>query len=146
MRQFEKTRRGSSSETSPRGRVNRGCVARAFVAVAVLSIGLAGGIPRAAGVIGTAQSLNSFRFEGGGWGHGVGLSQYGAYGMAQNGASAGQILAKYYQGTELRQLAQPSDVRIWLGEVSGADGVRFAAAGFGIIGYQASDGRVVAND
>ena len=39
------------------------------------------------------------RFEGRGWGHGVGLSQYGAKGMAERGYPYGQILAHYYPGT-----------------------------------------------
>lgn len=40
-----------------------------------------------------------FMFSGHGWGHGVGMSQYGAYGYAQHGWTAGQILAHYYPGT-----------------------------------------------
>ncbi|MDR2518959.1 MAG: SpoIID/LytB domain-containing protein [Spirochaetaceae bacterium] len=37
-----------------------------------------------------------FIFQGAGWGHGVGLDQSGAAGMAQAGFSASQILAHYY--------------------------------------------------
>ncbi|MDR2493975.1 MAG: SpoIID/LytB domain-containing protein [Spirochaetaceae bacterium] len=37
-----------------------------------------------------------FIFQGAGWGHGVGLDQSGAAGMAQAGFSAEQILAHYY--------------------------------------------------
>ncbi len=36
--------------------------------------------------------------EGGGWGHGIGLSQYGAYGMALEGFTSAEILAHYYSG------------------------------------------------
>ena len=43
-----------------------------------------------------------FVFSGHGWGHGVGMSQYGAYGYAQHGATFQQILAHYYPGTTLR--------------------------------------------
>src|SRR6185295_12107854 len=35
---------------------------------------------------------------GQGWGHGVGLSQYGALGKAQRGMRAPDILASYYGG------------------------------------------------
>jgi stage II sporulation protein D len=42
-----------------------------------------------------------FVFSGHGWGHGVGMSQYGAYGYAQHGASFQQILTHYYPGTTL---------------------------------------------
>jgi stage II sporulation protein D len=44
------------------------------------------------------------RFEGRGWGHGVGLSQFGAKGMADRGYAYPQILEHYYQGTTLATL------------------------------------------
>ncbi len=44
------------------------------------------------------------RFEGRGWGHGVGLSQFGAKGMAERGYAYAQILGHYYPGTELTTL------------------------------------------
>ncbi len=40
-------------------------------------------------------------FEGAGWGHGVGLCQWGAYFMAKRGASYTQILSHYYPGTQI---------------------------------------------
>jgi peptidoglycan hydrolase-like amidase len=42
-----------------------------------------------------------FVFTGKGWGHGVGLCQVGAYGMAQAGATWTQILTHYYTGITL---------------------------------------------
>jgi stage II sporulation protein D len=39
--------------------------------------------------------------RGRGWGHGVGMCQWGAYGFAQHGSTHAQILAHYYRGTEL---------------------------------------------
>jgi stage II sporulation protein D len=44
------------------------------------------------------------RFEGRGWGHGVGLSQFGAKGMADRGYAYPQILEHYYPGTLLATL------------------------------------------
>jgi len=44
-----------------------------------------------------------FVFTGKGWGHGVGLCQVGAFGMAQAGASFEQILKHYYTGIELQR-------------------------------------------
>lgn len=44
------------------------------------------------------------RFEGRGWGHGVGLSQFGAKGMADRGYTYPQILEHYYPGTVLTTL------------------------------------------
>ncbi len=46
-------------------------------------------------------------FLGRGWGHGVGLCQWGAYGMALAGHDHRAILARYFPGTELRQLEEP---------------------------------------
>lgn len=43
-------------------------------------------------------------FYGRGWGHGVGMCQTGAYGMALEGATFQQILAHYYPGTDLRRV------------------------------------------
>lgn len=40
-------------------------------------------------------------FTGHGWGHGVGMSQYGAYGYALHGWTYKQIVAHYYPGTKL---------------------------------------------
>ena len=44
------------------------------------------------------------RFEGRGWGHGVGLSQFGAKGMAERGYAYTQILEYYYPGAVLATL------------------------------------------
>ncbi len=44
------------------------------------------------------------RFEGRGWGHGVGLSQFGAKGMAERGYTYVQILEHYYPGAVLATL------------------------------------------
>ena len=40
---------------------------------------------------------------GKGWGHGVGLCQVGAFGMAQSGSSFESILRHYYTGIRLEQ-------------------------------------------
>jgi stage II sporulation protein D len=63
--------------------------------------------------------------RGAGFGHGIGLSQYGAYGYALHGRSYQAILAHYYKGTRLstapsrpvRVMLQPEDPYI---RVSGA--------------------------
>src|SRR3989454_6873784 len=43
----------------------------------------------------------TFVVTGHGWGHGVGLSQYGAYGYAQKGVLYDAIVLHYFPGTEL---------------------------------------------
>jgi stage II sporulation protein D len=47
--------------------------------------------------------LVGMMFFGRGWGHGVGLCQVGAYGMALAGAGYEEILKKYYSGIDLRK-------------------------------------------
>lgn len=47
--------------------------------------------------------IESFIFRGRGWGHGVGLCQVGAYGMARAGRSFEQILKTYYTGVEIKK-------------------------------------------
>lgn len=48
-----------------------------------------------------ATEIESITFNGGGWGHGIGLSQYGARGYALQGWTYDRILTHYYQGTRL---------------------------------------------
>lgn len=48
--------------------------------------------------------VTSFVFTGRGWGHGVGMCQVGAYGLARQGLSHAQILKTYYSGIELSKL------------------------------------------
>lgn len=53
-------------------------------------------------------------FFGRGWGHGVGMSQYGARGRALAGQSASEILAHYFAGTTLGSKDPASSVRVLL--------------------------------
>lgn len=57
----------------------------ALIGLTLVLVATTGGIAHAAD--------DDWTIEGGGWGHGVGLSQWGAYGMALDGYSADQILA-----------------------------------------------------
>jgi len=50
------------------------------------------------------SSPKNWEFYGGGFGHGVGMSQAGAIEMAENGWSVNQILNHYYPGTEIDSL------------------------------------------
>jgi stage II sporulation protein D len=45
-----------------------------------------------------------FIFTGRGWGHGVGMCQFGAYGLAKQGLTVEQILKTYYTGIELTKM------------------------------------------
>jgi stage II sporulation protein D len=46
---------------------------------------------------------NIYEFEGKGWGHGVGLCQWGAKGQAEHGRTYRQILSYYYPGADIAQ-------------------------------------------
>jgi stage II sporulation protein D len=69
--------------------------------------------------------------KGAGFGHGIGMSQYGAYGFALAGSSYPRILAHYYKGTRLtsapsrpvRVLLQPNDPYIRVRGASSVGGV-----------------------
>lgn len=60
-----------------------------------------------------AKAATKYVVLGAGWGHGIGMSQYGAQGFAQNGRSYREILAHYYQKTDLRQ-AKTKNIRVLL--------------------------------
>ncbi len=48
--------------------------------------------------------VSQFVFNGRGWGHGVGMCQVGAYGLAKQGYTYDQILKAYYTGIELTKM------------------------------------------
>ncbi len=50
---------------------------------------------------GTNGRVASYAFTGRGWGHGVGMCQYGAYGLAKMGLKYEAILKHYYTGIDL---------------------------------------------
>lgn len=51
-----------------------------------------------------AERGDGLRASGGGWGHGIGMCQMGAVGRARAGHGYREILAAYYQGTEVVRL------------------------------------------
>lgn len=61
-----------------------------------------------------AHAASTLTVKGRGFGHGVGMSQYGAYGYAKHGRSYRQILGHYYQGTKLTRLPSTPDVGVLL--------------------------------
>lgn len=65
-------------------------------------------LPSAAFFVADASKDNepSFQFIGGGFGHGTGMSQYGASRMADLGSSYKEILEHYFTGAELKNLQE----------------------------------------
>ena len=94
-------------------------VAALYAATGVLAAGTAPApapaeatLPPATGGLTTLGE--SVTFYGRGWGHGVGLSQYGARGRALAGQGAAEILAHYYPGTTIGTLPEGSMIRVLL--------------------------------
>jgi stage II sporulation protein D len=56
---------------------------------------------------GPEGAVERFVITGRGWGHGVGLCQLGAAGMARAGASFDEILRHYYTGVAVAELQAP---------------------------------------
>lgn len=89
----------------------------AFVA-ALLTAALIGGLgPAAVGVraavtSGVTRLGATVTFFGRGYGHGVGMSQYGARGRALDGQSAAEILAHYYTGTIQGTVPATTPIRV----------------------------------
>ena len=67
-----------------------------LLAVVAALVGPAGA-PQAADTV----TVTTFVINGRGWGHGVGMAQWGAYGYAKHGFTYDRILAHYYPGTKL---------------------------------------------
>lgn len=79
----------------------------------VLTLSLSVGPRSAAADPPVAPRSGSFVIDGTGYGHGWGMSQYGAYGAATQGRTWREILAFYYPGTTLA--AQPGRViDVWI--------------------------------
>jgi hypothetical protein len=65
--------------------------------------------------VGQAEEPRKFAFYGSGYGHGLGLPQWGAYGLALKGWSSSKILGHYYKGTTVGPSPfLPSKLRIGL--------------------------------
>jgi stage II sporulation protein D len=61
----------------------------------------------------TSMFNSVFVIDGRGWGHGVGMSQWGAEGYARHGWSYKRILGHYYPHTRI-EVARRGDVRVLL--------------------------------
>jgi SpoIID/LytB domain protein len=53
---------------------------------------------------GPKERPTTFMVTGAGWGHGVGMCQSGAVGMALKGKSFREILGLYYRGAEIHSV------------------------------------------
>lgn len=79
-----------------------------------------------------ANAAVSWIVHGRGFGHGVGLSAYGAYGFAKHGKSYQFILGHYYRGTTIGSLTGTRVVRVLLDISLGDVGFSGASSGCGV--------------
>jgi stage II sporulation protein D len=84
-----------------------------------------------------AHAAGGWVVRGAGFGHGVGMSQYGAHGMAQEGAGYRRILGHYYRGTAIENVGGRT-IRVLL--LDGESSVPFRGA-VRIGGRKAEPGR-----
>ncbi len=99
-------------------------------AAALASLCLAAALLLFPGGEDAAALRQTYVFDGSGWGHGVGMCQYGARGMAAAGFDYRGILSYYYRGTQVVGWPCPSLIRVGLLESLGeiqlvADGGSF---------------------
>lgn len=68
--------------------------------VAILTVALVAGVV-------PSLAAGTLRFRGSGWGHGIGLSQYGAFGLAKKGWGATKIVRHFYKGVNIAERQPP---------------------------------------
>ncbi|MGZ5387401.1 MAG: SpoIID/LytB domain-containing protein [Solirubrobacterales bacterium] len=106
-------------------RIARARVAAACLAACALALALAAA---------PAGAAKRWVVKGAGFGHGIGMSQYGAYGSAKQGMDYKPILMQYYSGTTIGSAA-PEAIRVLLRPYQPS--VRFkgasAACGVGLV-------------
>jgi SpoIID/LytB domain protein len=97
---------------------------RPFALVAAI-VAVVAAVPAGSGPLRPAAAAggppDTFVFPGSGFGHGVGMSQYGAYGQALEGRSATDILTHYYTGTSVAPVNDAVDLRVNLVHAAPAD-------------------------
>ena len=76
------------------------------IALSLIASGLA---LTSAAPVNADHDVTVITFEGGGFGHGVGMSQYGAFGRAEAGQTAEEILGFYYDGTTVENRGEALD-------------------------------------
>lgn len=108
---FTEIKRMRVVERSPAGRILKLAVEtdKSVIEIKKNEVRSAFGPPRSTlfyleSIYGADQTLKGYAFVGGGFGHGVGLSQYGSHNLAKLGWTGKQILSFYYPGTKIRTL------------------------------------------
>jgi stage II sporulation protein D len=106
----------SSPQTTAAPFASRGIKRLLGAALTLAVIGMSAVLTTIPARADSAVSARSARFtiHGAGWGHGWGMSQYGAYGAARKGLSWKRILAFYYRDTQLSTLPSRTKIKVWI--------------------------------
>ena len=96
-----------------------GIICAGLLAAGLAAAGSTGPAARPAPSPGPQPGEPVFVISGRGWGHGIGMSQWGANGFARRGTSYDRILAHYYRGTTIGE-AGVQKVRVLLGVGKGS--------------------------
>ena len=104
-------RRTASRRSQPFRSQHRRRPALAFLFAAIVALAGLGARPASVAADGVTP-LPDITFYGRGYGHGVGMSQYGARGRALAGQLAPEILAHYYAGTTIGWRSPATPVRV----------------------------------
>jgi SpoIID/LytB domain protein len=92
-------------------------LARAAIAtcgIAALTAGVLGSAVPAHADAAVSPKSSAITIVGAGWGHGKGMSQYGAWGAATKGLKYSEIIDFYYPGTTLDELPKGNLLRVWI--------------------------------
>ena len=133
-----KHRRGSSigpRHHLPRRRSLR-AVAVALVGAVLAGAGVVGGLAVVAGPASAASAVEAypvpgsgtFQLSGLGYGHGIGMSQFGAEGMGRLGKTYREIVKFYYPGTHLAEVSAKRQITVGLSGI-----VRSTPQGSGVV-------------
>ncbi len=90
------------------------CLAQKMRALAV-GLSMLAALAFAGSASAASTPASTLYVTGGGYGHGIGMSQYGADGYALHGWTYQQILGHYYTGTAIGQTSPAQTVRVLLG-------------------------------
>jgi SpoIID/LytB domain protein len=97
-----------------------------------LTLGVLGN-PVAAAAEATVKPVNStVTIVTSGWGHGIGMSQYGAYGAAKAGLDFGKILSFYYPGTNQAKISASEKLDVLISKDTDAQLHFYPASGLTI--------------
>jgi hypothetical protein len=90
----------------------------------------------------TTPTRGAVVLDGRGWGHGVGMVQWGAHGKARKGWTAERILGRYYGGIEPEPFPEPGLIRVLVAD--GLTSLTITPQGSGAsLGAEPLDGRTV---